>query len=212
MKCPVCDKQIENTVKQCPNCGFEDLRTEFINENELEMWRTYVVYPCRFAYQTSVAQIRVLESKFKKELSEIKKAQKEVKESNSTVDGEKPTFKKLTLDKNDGWVTKGNITYKSFYQCKSSHWTSCEISNVVVDVIGNKLNADFFVKKTFDSNGDDSTYFIAFKWKLKDDYGIVVADGRWSSDRMQLGDVTKASISISGLAPTTKYVLELVNN
>lgn len=74
------------------------------------------------------------------------------------------------------------------------------------------MTANFFVKNSFDFQGSDSTYFIAFKWKLKDDYGIVVADGRWSSDRMQLGDVTKASISISGLDPSTKYVLELVNN
>ena len=63
MKCPVCEKQIENSVQKCPDCGFADLRTEFINENELEMWRTYVVYPCRFAYQTSVKQIKELERK-----------------------------------------------------------------------------------------------------------------------------------------------------
>lgn len=212
MKCPVCEKQIENTVQKCPNCGFEDLRTEFINENELEMWRTYVVYPCKFAYQTSIAQTKDLERKFKKDLSALNKAQTEVQESEGSARDESPTFKKLTLDKNDGWVTKGNITYKNFYQCKSSTCTSCEISNVVLSVVGNKVSADFFVKKTFDSKGEDSTYFIAFKWKLKDDYGIVVADGRWSSDKMQLGDVTKASISISGLDPSTKYVLELVNN
>lgn len=94
MKCPVCEKQIENTVQKCPNCGFEDLRTEFINENELEMWRTYVVYPCRFAYQTSVTQIKELERKFKKELSAIKKSQKEAQESESITDGEAPSFKK----------------------------------------------------------------------------------------------------------------------
>ena len=68
------------------------------------------------------------------------------------------------------------------------------------------------MKKTFDCHGSDSTYFIAFKWKLKDDYGIVVADGYWSNDKMQVGDVTKGTISISGLDPSTKYVLELVNN
>lgn len=212
MKCPVCEKQIENTVQKCPNCGFEDLRTEFINENELQMWRTYVVYPCKFAYQTSIAQIKDLERKFKKELSAIKKVQKEVQESESTAGGEAPTFKKLALSKSDGWISKGNITYKNFYECKNKQWSTCEISNVVLNIVGNKMTADFFVKKSFDSSGPDSTYFIAFKWKLKDDYGIVVADGHWSNDKMQVGDVTKASISISGLDSSTKYVLELVNN
>ncbi len=212
MKCPVCEKQIENTLQKCPNCGFEDLRTEFINENELEMWRTYVVYPCRFAYQTSVAQIKDLERKFKKELSAIKKAQNEVQESESAAVGATPSFKKLTLSKSDGWITKGNVAYKGFYACERDIYTKCEINNLVIDIVGNKVTANFFVKKTYDWKGDNATTMIAFKWKLKDDYGIVVADGGWSNDRLNVGDVTKGSISISGLDPSTKYVLELVNN
>lgn len=212
MKCPVCEKQIENAIQKCPNCGFSDLRTEFISENELEMWQTYVVYPCKFAYQTSVTQLKKLQQEIQRELSVIKKTQKELQEAEDTVNNEEPAFKKLVLNKKDGWVTKGNITYKNFYECKSSNWTSCEISNVVIDISRDNMTANFFVKKTFDSNGADSTYFIAFKWKLKDDYGIVVADGFWTNNRMQLGDVTNASISVSGLDPTIKYVLELVNN
>ena len=52
---------------------------------------------------------------------------------------------------------------------------------------------------------------MGFKWKLKDDYGIVVADGMWLNDKLNLDDVTKGSISISGLAPSVKYVLEFVD-
>lgn len=216
MKCPVCEKQIENTVQKCPNCGFEDLRTEFINENELEMWRTYVVYPCRFAYETSVAQTKELQRKFSKEISALKKAQKELQESssdflNNDTNSSSPTFKKLALSKKDGWVTKGNITYKSFYECKYSRYTACEISNMIITTIGNKMTADFFVKKSFDEDGSESTFTTTFKWKLKDDFGIVVADGSWSNNKLQVGDVTKASISVSGIDPSTKYVLELVN-
>lgn len=211
MKCPVCEKQIENTVQKCPNCGFEDLRTEFINENELEMWRTYVVYPCRFAYQTSIVQIKDLERKFKKELSSIKKAQKDAQETDNTAGGDAPTFKKLALSKKDGWVTNGNITYKNFYECKYNRYTACEISNMIIKTIGNKMTADFFVKKSFDEDGSESTFTTTFKWKLKDDFGIVVADGSWSNNKLQVGDVTKASISVSGIDPSTKYVLELVN-
>lgn len=211
MKCPVCEKQIENTVQKCPNCGFEDLRTEFINENELEMWRTYVVYPCRFAYQTSIAQIKDLERRFKKELSSIKKAQKELQESGSITNDNEPTFKKPVLQKKDGWNTSGRIAYKNFYEC-SSYRTKNEINNIVINIVGSKAIINFFVKKTYDKDGPDSTYDTAFKWKLKDDYGIVVADGCWSNSHLQVGDVTKDTISINGLDPSIKYTLELVND
>lgn len=211
MKCPVCDKQIENNVQQCPNCGFADLRTEFINENELEMWRTYVVYPCRFAYQTSIEQTKEFERKLKKELSAIKKAQKEVQESESTAGGESPLFKKPALQKKDGWNTSGVVAYKNFSECKWHESTKCEISNITLDTYGNKVTVNFFAKKSFDKSGPNSTTYMGFKWKLKDDYGIVVADGMWLNDKLNLGDVTKGSISITGLAPSVKYVLELVD-
>lgn len=212
MKCPVCEKQIENTVQKCPNCGFEDLRTEFINENELEMWRTYVVYPCRFAYQTSIAQRKEMELKLQKELATIKIEQK-VQDVGDAINGDQPVFKKLSLPKNDGWKTEKNITYKSFYECeRHGGRTKCEITNMIFDFVGDKVSINFFVKKSYDRDGGDSTTSIGFKWKLKDDYGIVVADGSYFNDKLQMGDVTKASFSISGLDPSVKYVLELVND
>lgn len=212
MKCPVCEKRIEITVQKCPNCGFEDLRTEFINEKELEMWRTYVVYPCKFAYQTSIAQTKDLERKFKKELSEIKKAQTERQESGGLTNSEPPAFKKPALQKDAGWRTEKNITYKTLYECtRHGGLTKCEITNMIFDFLGNKVTANFFVKKSYDRDGSDSTTSVGFKWKLKDDYGIVVADGEYFNDKLQLGDITKTSISISGLSSSTKYILELVN-
>lgn len=211
MKCPVCEKQIENTVSKCPNCGFEDLRTEFINENELEMWRTYVVYPCKFAYQTSINQRKELERKFQKELSAIKKAHRDMQESGGATSSEPPSFKKPTLQKKDGWNTAGIIAYKNFYECKN-YGTKCEVTNLMLDVSGNKATISFFVKKSYDRDGANSTAYIGFKWKLKDDYGIVVADGNYLNDKLNLGDVTKGSISISGLSPSVKYVLELVDH
>ena len=212
MKCPVCEEKIDNTVRKCPKCGFADLRTEFINENELEMWRTYVVYPCKFAYQTAIAQRKEFERKLQKELSTIKKAQNEIQESGGPTGAEMPTFKKLALDKTNGWFTTGNIAYKGFYQCEWTGYSKCEINNLVLNIIGNRVTIDFFVKKTFDWKGAQGTTMTVFKWKLKDDYGIVVADGSWSNNNMQISDVTKGSISIKGIDPSIQYVLELVNN
>lgn len=212
MKCPVCEEKIDNTVQKCPKCGFADLRTEFINENELEMWRTYVVYPCKFAYQTAIAQRKEFERKLQKELSTIKKVQKDIQESGGAPGSEAPTFKKLVLDKNDGWFTTGNIAYKGFYECDRGNFSKCEINNLVLNIIGNRVTIDFFAKKTYDFKGVQATTMISFKWKLKDDYGIVVADGSWYNDRLNVGDVTKGSISIKGIDSSMQYVLELVND
>ena len=71
-----------------------------------------------------------MERKFKKELSEIKKIQKEVQESERLVGWEAPTFKKPTLRKSDGWNTSGVIAYKNFSECKWYEHTKCEISNI----------------------------------------------------------------------------------
>lgn len=211
MKCPVCEEKLDNAVQKCPKCGFADLRTEFINQNELEMWQTYVVYPCRFAYQTAMAQSKEFERKLQEELSAIKKAQNEVHESGDATGTEMPNFKRLVLDKNGRWLTTGNLSYKGFYECEWVSYTKCEISNLVLNIIDNSVTIDFFVKKTFDRHGDQATTITGFKWKLKDDYGIVVADGSWSNNNMQISDVTKGSFSIKGFDPSIKYVLELVN-
>ena len=176
------------------------------------MWRTYVVYPCKFAYQTAIAQRKEFERKLQKELSTIREAPKAQYGHGSIANNGAPSFKKLELNENGEWATKGNITYKTFYECKVKTYSACEISNIVLETVGNRMTADFFVKKTHDFGGADATYFIAFKWKLKDDYGIVVADGSWSNDKMQIGDVTKGSISIKGIDPSIQYVLELVND
>lgn len=216
MKCPVCDGEIKKTDK-CRNCGYKDIRTEFINSEELEMWQKYVVYPCRFAYQTAVAQTKELQKRHQKELNEIKKIllskqDEAVMENDESTDGfGEHSFKKLKLQKVDGWITSGAILHKRFYECKSYN-TRNEINNIVVNYVGNMATISFLVKKTYDKKGNNSTYFTAFKWKLKDDYGIVVADGRWSNDRLQVGDVTTGSISLSGLDITIKYVLELVDD
>ena len=75
----------------------------------------------------------------------------------------------------------------------------------------NKATGNFFAKKVFDKSGPKSTSYIAFKWKLKDDYGIVVADGSWTNNKLNVGDITKGAFSISGLDTSIKYVLELVD-
>lgn len=212
MKCPVCEKQIENAIQQCPNCGFADLRTEFINENELKMWQTYVVYPCKFAYQTSIVQTKELQRKMQTEINEIKKSYKDSQDTASELANKEPQFKKLPVNqKKAGWNTTGQVTYKTFNETMWYEHTKCEISNILLDIVGNRVTVNFLAKKVFDKKGKGSTSYVAFKWKIKDDYGIVVADGQWTNDHLNVGDVTKGAFSISGLDTSVKYVLEIVD-
>ena len=213
MKCPVCDSQIANTAQNCPECGFADLRTEFINEAELETWKRYVVYPCRFAYQTTMMQAKKLQREFQEKLGAIQMVHRDMQKTEKAADTDRTgddrlSFKKLKHDPKEVWITKGNITYKSFYKCDNNDYTSCEISNIVL-MSGYETVVEFSVKKTFDTFGANSTFPIAFKWNLKDDQGIVVADGRWSNDTMRVDDVAQGLISINWINRSIQYTLEL---
>jgi hypothetical protein len=210
MKCPVCEGVIENTAQQCPKCGFSDLRTEFINDDELAMWRTYVVYPCRFAYQTSVTHIKELERKYKTELTALKNGQTEKRESERDGNDMREFIQMLALTQNPGWVAEKNITHEDSYECYNGGWAACEISNIVPTIHKNQIIVDFLVKKIFDYKGADSKTLIQFRWYLEDDCGNTVAEGNWWKEKMQVGDVTKESISISGTDPFGKYVLNFV--
>lgn len=50
MKCPVCNVIIDNTVKECSNCGFDQLHKEFINDSDYAVWLRETVEPCKKIY------------------------------------------------------------------------------------------------------------------------------------------------------------------
>ncbi len=50
MRCPVCKAEI-NSSPVCPQCGFDKIQLEFINQEEAEHWRLNVLEPYRQAYE-----------------------------------------------------------------------------------------------------------------------------------------------------------------
>lgn len=50
MKCPVCEDKFDNTVQQCPNCGFSGLDKEFLNVEDANLWLRETVEPYRQAW------------------------------------------------------------------------------------------------------------------------------------------------------------------
>lgn len=67
MRCPVCDNETQQ--KTCPNCGFQDFKSEFLTQEDYELWMECTVKPCQQVYQrvTQNAEKRIaaLEQKIK---------------------------------------------------------------------------------------------------------------------------------------------------
>ena len=67
LRCPVCNT--ETRLKKCPNCGFQDFRTEFLTQEDYEFWMDYTVKPCQQVYsaitQNTEKRIAALEQKIK---------------------------------------------------------------------------------------------------------------------------------------------------
>lgn len=64
MKCPVCKTELNNNQTICPNCSFNDIRTEFINAEEAVAWMDNVVVPFRTEYQSKVSANELFERMF----------------------------------------------------------------------------------------------------------------------------------------------------
>ena len=59
MKCPICEAEIKNISEselRCIRCGFDDIRTEFINDEEIKK-RIFAAQNC-----TKLAENEVIQS------------------------------------------------------------------------------------------------------------------------------------------------------
>lgn len=52
MKCPVCKFELSNNIK-CDNCGFDDLQTDFLSQEDANEWLENIVIPYRATFETS---------------------------------------------------------------------------------------------------------------------------------------------------------------
>lgn len=81
MKCPICDCEIKS-VKQCSNCGFNQIKTEFLTEEDYHHWMEDTVIPCQTVYRTQLKEVALLS----KQLTELKKENEQLKK-NQMVSG-----------------------------------------------------------------------------------------------------------------------------
>lgn len=59
MFCPICKTQLKSGVTKCPTCKFDDIRYEFINQDELDFWMDTIVEPYRIEYERPKTEIVV---------------------------------------------------------------------------------------------------------------------------------------------------------
>ena len=123
MKCPICETGIRNTSDsdiKCVRCGFDDIRTEFINDEERIFWQTYVVKPCKYAYR--------LNHTLQMDVDMVRKEIKKLSSGNATTTGTSgsavaPPQAKVTML--DGWnyddpSVHPNSAVGKYYQKKYS--------------------------------------------------------------------------------------------
>lgn len=76
MKCPVCEEEYPFDFTYCYHCGFNRLRTEFVNEEERQLWLKETVEPCRAVYETALERMDSLDEENDELRDEVDELQK----------------------------------------------------------------------------------------------------------------------------------------
>ena len=242
LRCPICKSEIKttsNTNLKCVRCGFDDIRTEFINDEERIFWQTYVVTPCKYAYNLSnmlscglsklKEEVDVLNSAITIILEENKKKQWNIRDIRDIRrDVSQLTSKVDLLDKNIGKISLSNVEPKSNYgsaapiQPKTmmlNGWnyddpiahpnsaTGSSLSNITFSVsdIKSQMTSSstatitFLVKKESDKKGKSSTDTFWVRYRVKDKSGVILLNETHYVNGLQVGDVTRGTIKLTGV-------------
>lgn len=75
MNCPVCNKTLNVTSKKCSICGFDQIKSEFLTEEDYRHWLDDTVIPCQKIYEAQ----RKEQLKLNKQILELKKENEKLK-------------------------------------------------------------------------------------------------------------------------------------
>lgn len=195
MKCPVCNSELKAKVTVCPACCFDDIRYEFINDEELISWKTFVVKPCKYAYrlnhtlQNEVATLR----------REIQKLYSERTTTQGTTNlNTAPPQAKMNMI--EGWNYDDPITHPNSAVGESSFNISFSVSDIKSQMTSSSTaTISFLVKKESDKKGSTSTDPFWVRYRVKDKTGVVLLNETYYVNGLQIGDVTKGTIKLTGV-------------
>lgn len=222
LRCPVCQQELEVSHKECPYCGFVEIRKEFNSSLEKKKWEEKVILPLRALWKSSQKMLEEILKKYEMKKEQYKELcdkykhlandYNDLKANFDTLKSISPVVAPTDDNPKPGWNTKGIISFKNFNSCGwNNNYTRCEITNIALTTTSNVANVTFLAKKVLDKYGSIGTNGIYFKWRLKNSDGIVVKNGSWARDSLMIGDVTEGCIQISGFNNADKYVLEFLD-
>lgn len=201
MKCPVCSSEVKGKETICPVCKFDDIRYEFINDEELKMWQTYVVKPCKYAYRLN----HTLQNEVAMLQREIKKVTSGAAVPTVSINNTSPAQPK-TVALGD-WNYDAPLSHPISAKCKhNSYKTNVELTDIRVQIDSSRKAIISFVarrttdspeKKQYSHIADDTT--VGFCWRVKDEKGIIVLTGSWFNKNLLIGDAIADKIELKNV-------------
>ena len=197
MKCPVCGNEIRVTKKLiCKNCGFDDIRVEFVNDEERIFWETYVVKPCRYSFAQNSA--------LRAEIAELKEELKAFASNGVVTAKVRTTTNAQTmpqLDMVEGWNYDDPIAHPNSASCYHNVYeTTVELTNIKASITsGRKGTIEFVAKRVGKKVGWKGHHEVGFCWRVKDRNNIIVLAGNWSNSNLNLGDAIAGKIELNNV-------------
>lgn len=206
MKCPICEAEIKSTSEselRCIRCGFDDIRTEFINDEERIFWQTYMVKPCKYAYrlnhtlQNEVAMLR----------KEIKKMSSGNVAANASSTSAPPPAKMNMLE---GWNYEDPVAHPNSASGKSFK-IKFSVSNISSQMTSSSnATVTFLAKKESDAEGRNSTKTFWIRYRVKDKDGVILLNKDIAIEGLQVGDVSRETIKLTGVT-AGEYTIDFVS-
>lgn len=197
MKCPICETEIKNSSAselKCTRCGFDDIRTEFINDEERVFWQTYVVKPCKYAYRLNHAL-----------QNEVATLRREIKKitlggtANGTTNAAPPAQPQTQMQ--DGWNYDDPIAHPNAAKCYHKLYeTTVELTGIKATRSSDgKAVVQFIAKRIGKKEGWNGNNGVGFCWRVKDANNIIVLTGKWNNNNLLVGDAMTDKIELKNV-------------
>lgn len=221
MKCPVCTHDLNGNEEQCPSCGFNKIKSNFINNDELKIWEKETVIPCQSVYVRMAREEFLVFERYenaKEENEKLLQCLNEraelVNEALALADYYKKKYEELLESPNgfstlpstqakvtmlDGWNYDDPIAHPNSATGKSFN-IKFSVSNISSQMTsGSNATVTFLAKKESDAEGRNSTETFWIRYRVKDKDGVILLNKYVAIQGLQVSDVSRETIELTGV-------------